>query len=113
MGTWDPITKQRFLELARARGANEYLASDLWYFRPVDHLHDTEDQVLGNLELLIKTDPAWLERNNQQARAVDRHRYRPDDRGKCDYCRAPKRSAAHNLEPLNAIGPGQPKGLEP
>lgn len=103
---YKPIDKARFLEIVMVEyGANIHLASDLWYFRPVDHLHDNEDEIRGNLELMGRD---WIQRNNPRAEALDRHDYlndrTADKPGKCAVCQGLKRSAAHNLEPLQVKG---------
>jgi len=93
------LTKQQFLELAAEYGANRWLASDLWYFRPHEHEDDTEEIIRGNLELLKKEH--WIERNNRKAEAVERHTYlRVYNGERCNVCGRNKRAAEHNTEPV-------------
>jgi len=99
VGRWQPITKTRFLELAATFGANRFLASDLWYFRPVDHQHDTEDEVTGNL-VLMKQD-GWIERNNGLAEALNRHTFKRGPGGKCSFCDRRRLAAEHNTDPID------------
>lgn len=101
---WKPIDKARFIQIVMTEyGANLHLASDLWYLRPVDHQHDTEDEIRGNLELMGRD---WIQRNNPRAETIDRHDYINDKAAadKCAVCRGLKRSAPHNLEPLQVKG---------
>jgi hypothetical protein len=99
VGQWSPVNKTRFLEIAAEYGINRFLASDLWYFRPVDHAHDTEDEVRGNLELM-KAD-GWIGRNNVMAENLIRHQYQRGPGGKCEFCNRRRLAAEHNTEPAD------------
>ncbi len=106
------LTKQQFLDIAAEYGANRFLASDLWYFRPREHEDDTEEIIRGNFELLKKE--RWIERNNGKAEAAERHAYlRVYNGERCAVCGRNKRAAEHNTEPCTSQGLLGPKAGEP
>ena len=111
---WAPCSKARFFAVCSEYGVNRTFASDLLYFRPAEHQHDTESEVRGNLALMVHMDASWAERMNAAALAIQRHEFRPMVLSNkrlagqlCDVCIEPKVNAAHNTEPLTF------KDLEP
>lgn len=108
MTPYSPLTKERFLELAAEYGCNSFLASDLWFVRPVQKAHDEEDIVKGNFEMMKRD--GWIERNNGAAERLLRHEWEPTAKGRCARCGNNKRSPFHNTEPFRVIEAVNPTG---
>jgi hypothetical protein len=105
--TYHPIHRKRFLEICETYGLNDTLASDLWYSRPPDKMNSTEDEVIANMELWTREDRNRVERLNEAAKIMKRHRFVFKPRGriadKCETCGRETRSPIHNMEPLSHL----------
>lgn len=92
-----PITRERFFEIATTYGLNRQAAADIWFCRPVDHMSDSEDVIIGNFKLMAVD--GWAERMNAAATALERHQFEPDVTGQvCEHCKNRKYTPIHFIE---------------
>jgi len=96
-----PITRERFFEIAALYGLNLQASADIWFCRPVDHMSDSEDVIIGNFKLMAVGD--WAERMNAAASGLERHEFVADVTGQvCEFCHNRKYTPIHFLAPVDA-----------
>ena len=93
-----PISRDRFFEIATTFGLNQKAAADIWFCRPIDHMSDSEDVIIGNFKMMCVD--GWAERMNAAANALERHVFEPDVTGQvCEHCKNRKYTPIHFIDP--------------